>query len=79
MTMRGTVTEDKWRIEIDTAACARSGVCTGLAPAHFTVGDDHAHATQEYVEPDENVRDAASLCPMAAIRLYGADGDELEV
>ena len=62
------------RIDVDWDLCDGNGLCTLEAPEVFELDDDDVlHVLAD--EPDESlhakVRQAAFICPKAAIRLAG--------
>ena len=64
----------RYRIKVDPAVCQGSGLCAGIAPEHFEVGDDYrSRPLREVVDANEDVRDAAECCPLEAITLTDAD------
>lgn len=69
--------EQKWRIEVDRGACLGSGMCTGLAPEHFTLVDGRSSPIAEVVQPDDLLIDAAESCPIEAILVRAADTGEV--
>ncbi|KAA8885892.1 ferredoxin [Nocardia colli] len=69
--------EQKWRIEVDRGACLGSGMCTGLAPEHFTLVDGRSSPIAEVVQPDDLLIDAAESCPIEAILVRAADTGEI--
>ncbi|WP_378731357.1 ferredoxin [Nocardia brasiliensis] len=69
--------EQHWRIEVDRSTCLGSGMCTGLAPEHFTLIDGRSSPTAEIVTPDDLVIDAADSCPVEAILVRAADTGEI--
>ncbi|GAA2708170.1 ferredoxin [Micromonospora olivasterospora] len=59
-----------WRLDVDQDRCIGSGQCTATAPGSFELDDDRlAHPSEALVEPSEDVRSAAHLCPVAAITI----------
>ncbi|MFF3751570.1 ferredoxin [Streptomyces sp. NPDC002018] len=57
-----------WQLDVDAQRCIGSGVCAGMAPDFFVLGDeDRARPLAGRLEPDEVVLDAADSCPAAAI------------
>ncbi|MFC9438621.1 ferredoxin [Nocardia sp. NPDC057030] len=69
--------EQKWRVEVDRGACLGSGMCTGLAPEHFTLVDGRSSPIAEVVQPDDLLIDAAESCPIEAILIRAADTGEI--
>ncbi|GAA5078038.1 ferredoxin [Nocardia iowensis] len=69
--------EQHWRIEVDRSTCLGSGMCTGLAPEHFTLIDGRSSPTAEIVTPDDLVIDAADSCPVEAILVRAVDTGEI--
>ncbi|WP_306209113.1 ferredoxin [Actinoplanes sp. RD1] len=61
------------KIEFDEPKCVAAGQCAMVAPDHFDQRDDDGVAVvlSESVGPDglDEVREAAAVCPAAAIRL----------
>jgi ferredoxin len=64
------------KVELDEPKCVASGQCVMAAPDVFDQRDDDGVAIllQEYpgVELHEETREAAAICPAAAIRLVEA-------
>ena len=62
-----------WRVSVNSS-CIGSGVCVGLAPQYFALGqDDRSHPVRNESAPIELVRDAAASCPTEAIRIDDPD------
>jgi len=61
-----------WNVEVDGHRCIASGMCAGIAPSVFELGDHHARALVDTVEPDELVVYAAESCPANAITVTEA-------
>lgn len=62
------------KMHIDTDVCTGHGVCEGIRPDIFEVGDDGiAHPlTEEFTEGDrQDLEDAVDQCPTQALRLEG--------
>ena len=60
----------RYRIQVDHTVCQGSGLCAGIAPEHFELGDDYKSRPRlEIVDADDGVRDAAECCPLEAITL----------
>jgi ferredoxin len=60
------------KIEVDWGLCESNGVCMGIIPAVFQLGDDDMLTVlQEDVTPEneEKVRDAVRQCPRQAISI----------
>jgi len=58
-----------WRVSVNSS-CIGSGVCVGMAPRFFALGeDDRSHPAQTDIAPSELVLDAAASCPVEAIRI----------
>jgi len=67
----------RYRISVDRQVCLGSGVCTGMAPKYFDVGEDaRAWPVQEVVDADDLVLDAATCCPTEAITITDAETGE---
>ena len=74
----GNPAAGRWRVEVDATSCFGSGSCTGIAAGHFTLDGLVSRPTNELIDPDERVLDAAELCPATAIRVHdAATGDRL--
>ena len=62
------------RIVVDRDRCTGLGMCEGIAPDVFEVGDDGALALHlEEVPPDreDEMREAVGACPTEALSLQG--------
>ena len=60
------------RIEVDWGLCESNGVCMGIIPEVFQLGDDDMLTVlQPEVTPEteERVRDAVRQCPRQAISI----------
>jgi ferredoxin len=59
------------RIVIDVDRCQSNGLCVGIAPGVFELGDDFTLRVAEPVGDDRRaeVEDAARMCPTQAIRI----------
>jgi ferredoxin len=60
------------KIEVDWGLCESNGVCMGIIPEVFQLGDDDMLTVlQEDVTPEneERVRDAVRQCPRQAISI----------
>ena len=61
------------KVVVDDLRCEGQAVCTGLAPAVFTLGDDDecVQVTVDEVpeELEARVRKAVAKCPMAALSI----------
>lgn len=60
------------RIEVDWDLCESNGVCMGIIPEVFELGDDDmltVHQTEVTPEIEERVRDAVRQCPRQAISI----------
>jgi len=56
-----------WNVEVDSSACIGSGMCAGIAPAHFELVGHRSRPVRTPVAADEPVLDAAENCPVEAI------------
>jgi ferredoxin len=64
------------RVSVDFDVCASTGACMQVCPEVFEVrGDGYLYILKEEPEPElhEKVREAADLCPTAAISI--SDGE----
>jgi ferredoxin len=60
------------KIEVDWGLCESNGVCMGIIPEVFQLGDDDMLTVlQEDVTPEneQHVRDAVRQCPRQAISI----------
>ncbi|MGH3517266.1 MAG: ferredoxin [Haloechinothrix sp.] len=60
------------RMIVDTGVCTGHGVCEGIRPDVFEVGDDGiTHLlTEDFTERDrQDLEDAVDQCPTQALRL----------
>ena len=58
-----------YRIEIDRSLCSGYGTCIDLAPDLFELSDDLVAVARVAETGAEAAMEAASACPMGAIRL----------
>ncbi|MEU6173077.1 ferredoxin [Streptantibioticus parmotrematis] len=63
-----------WEVRVDRTRCMGSGMCAAIAPDALTLDGAHARPVAEETAPDENVLDAADVCPAQAITVR-ADGE----
>ena len=66
-----------WRISVDGGTCIGSGICAGTAPAAFRLVNGVSTPTHDTVDADDAIRAAAESCPVEAIKVFAAAGDEL--
>ncbi|OBB69884.1 ferredoxin [Mycobacterium sp. 852014-50255_SCH5639931] len=62
------------KIEVDWELCESNGVCMGINPEIFLLGDDDMLSVlQEEVTPENetDVREAVRQCPRQAISIVG--------
>ncbi|MET0237815.1 MAG: ferredoxin [Kibdelosporangium sp.] len=71
------MSDSQWRLEVDRHLCISSGMCVGIAPDHFELEGDGAHALADEVGQDESVVDAAESCPVEAIKVFAAANGDL--
>jgi ferredoxin len=60
------------RVEIDPSKCTAHGICESIADDVFEVQDDgtvHIHGNERPESDRERMRQAATQCPTAALRL----------
>ena len=59
------------KIEIDEEACIGCGACQAVAEEYFDIVDGKAKAMKDAVagEDEDKVKEAASVCPVNAIKL----------
>jgi ferredoxin len=63
-----------YRVEIDRTLCIGYGLCAQTAPRSLRLdADGIAEAVAEIVD-DEDIVEAALVCPMSAIAAHIADG-----
>ncbi|MCZ4121823.1 ferredoxin [Streptomyces sp. H39-S7] len=58
-----------WHVEVDHRVCMGAGLCNGNLPDRFELVDAKSIPVAEWIEPDEDVLDAADYCPYRAIRI----------
>jgi ferredoxin len=64
------------KLFIDTKTCRGQGVCTGIRPDIFDIGDDETVRLrrEDFTEADrQDLEDAVFLCPTLALRLESID------
>jgi ferredoxin len=64
-----------YRIEIDRSLCSAYGTCIDVAPDLFELSDDLIAVTRVEETDAEAAVEAASACPMGAIRLVDNRAD----
>jgi ferredoxin len=60
------------RVEVDFAVCESNGICMGVVPEVFDLGDDDQLTVREAHVPaarQPGVREAARQCPRQAISI----------
>jgi ferredoxin len=60
------------KLHVDVDICGGQGVCTGIRPDIFEIGDDNTVylLTDDFTEADlPDLADAVFLCPTQALRL----------
>ncbi len=63
------------RVAVDHVRCAGLGLCEGVAPDVFEIGDDGYLVLRSESVPDgavQRVREAVDNCPTGALRLEDA-------
>jgi ferredoxin len=70
---------DTLTVEIDEALCIGSGNCVNMAPGVFRLNEENI---VEFVDDpeatdDEEVIEACNLCPVDALIVHNADGEQL--
>lgn len=68
----GSAPAGRWRVSVDAGRCFGSGSCTGVAAGYFTLDGLVSRPTDELVDQDDRVLDAAELCPAVAISVRDA-------
>ncbi len=63
-----------YRVEIDRTLCIGYGLCAQTAPRSLRLGADSLVETVAEIVDDEDVVEAALLCPMSAIAVHAEDG-----
>ncbi|MCX5399881.1 ferredoxin [Streptomyces sp. NBC_00102] len=61
--------ETRWTVRVERSACLGTGVCASVFPTRFAISGGKSRALREDNDPDEELLDAADLCPMGAIRV----------
>lgn len=62
-----------YRIEIDESECIGYGLCAQTAPKSLRLNADNLAEPVENTVDDENVLEAALVCPMGAIAVREVD------
>ena len=67
--------QHRWQVSIDSDTCIGYGMCAGTAQAHFKLNDGFGAPTSEEIDADDEVINAAEMCPAQAIlvRELGTD------
>lgn len=58
-----------WEVSIDRHECMASGMCAGVAPDLFELGEEYAQPVAPAIPEDERALDAADSCPATAITI----------
>lgn len=61
-----------WQVTVSAERCAGSGLCAGIAPAHFDLAGARSRGPATPIGPDDDVLAAAECCPMEAISIAEA-------
>lgn len=61
------VSNETWSVKVDSSTCIGSGMCAGIAPAHFRLVDNRSRPVNDRVGRDDLVLDAGENCPVEAI------------
>jgi ferredoxin len=64
-----------WTVEVDGPACLGSGICVSVAPGNFVVENGKSRPLAGHAEPSDELRDAAVLCPAAAVLIRDESGE----
>lgn len=67
------------RVDIDRELCIGAASCIAVAPEAFELDDENKAVTRPNWQDltDEELLNAAKACPVAAIYLYGHDGQRI--
>ena len=65
-----------YRIVIDRSLCSGFGTCAELAPHLYEVGADGVAAVRVGETDDPAALESAAQCPMGAIAVYLASGEQ---
>jgi len=66
------------KIEVDRNACIGAASCVAVAPDVFELdGENKAIVKNPKGADDETIMLAAKSCPVAAIKVYGKDGNQI--
>jgi ferredoxin len=68
-----------WTLEVDKGVCIGAAPCTAMAPNTFALDDDNKAAILATVDQDDQdtILNAARACPVSAIRIKDADGNQI--
>ncbi|MGH8989970.1 MAG: ferredoxin [Acidimicrobiia bacterium] len=69
-----------YTVKVDVDTCISTGNCVRAAPGGFAFGDDDTSQPQPGVAElaDEKLVQVARGCPVGAIHLFTADGEEID-
>jgi ferredoxin len=66
------------RVEVDRDVCVGSAFCADIAPGVFEMDDQMVATVRDITaQPDDRILEAAKGCPVEAIRLFDASGEQL--
>ena len=68
---------EDWLVTVEEDRCQGSGLCAGIAPAHFAIVRGRSQPPATPVAPDDDVLAAAECCPLVAITVTTVTGKEL--
>jgi ferredoxin len=68
---------DTFHVEVDAGLCGGLGACLDAGGSLFELGDDGIARALVDSTDDERVIAAAQACPMAAIRVHRASGEQV--
>lgn len=74
-----TQTFDALTVEIDRTLCIGSGNCVNVAPGVFRLDERNLAVFADAAEPESlaGLIEACSLCPVAALTVTDADGEQI--
>lgn len=70
--------EQKWSLEVDRRRCVGNAMCVAVAPEHFAITDGKSAPLTAQVGPSDEVSEAFEMCPMSAITIRDAAGNEID-
>lgn len=73
------ILKNGWTLEVDHGVCIGAAPCTAMAPKTFALDQDNKASILATVdeEDQETILNAARSCPVSAIRITDATGQQI--